>query len=255
MPLTAKGEKILASMREQYGTERGEEVFYRSKNAGTIEGVDAGEVEREGEGLREQLRAAQEGMNTARTSAAKASYKAECDRLTARIADMEKADAATIMDRIDAMGAHIAGHVGKGGSQPVSIKHADRTALLRAEAKLDARSDATPYETARGHIESIFSEGQIQGRELLEKLKGMSGGRGDASKSAGQDSPLDKLEDELEEMKLHNKLGGAFMKHCDELEKRLDTYDGYVRAGQASNEDESESKSKSDESKSKAMVR
>jgi hypothetical protein len=38
-PLTAKGSKIMAAMKEKYG-ERGEEVFYRSKNAGTITGVD-----------------------------------------------------------------------------------------------------------------------------------------------------------------------------------------------------------------------
>jgi hypothetical protein len=42
-PLTAKGEKIMSAMKEQYGPERGEEVFYASKNAGRIEGVDAGD--------------------------------------------------------------------------------------------------------------------------------------------------------------------------------------------------------------------
>lgn len=41
MPLTAKGEKILAAMQEEYGNDRGERVFYASKNAGTITGVDA----------------------------------------------------------------------------------------------------------------------------------------------------------------------------------------------------------------------
>jgi len=40
MPLTEKGQKILASMKKQYGPEKGEEVFYRSKNAGKITGVD-----------------------------------------------------------------------------------------------------------------------------------------------------------------------------------------------------------------------
>jgi hypothetical protein len=40
MPLTAKGEKIMSSMKEQYGSEKGEEVFYASKNKGTIAGVD-----------------------------------------------------------------------------------------------------------------------------------------------------------------------------------------------------------------------
>jgi hypothetical protein len=41
VPLTPKGEKILAGMKQQYGAEKGESVFYASKNAGTISGVDA----------------------------------------------------------------------------------------------------------------------------------------------------------------------------------------------------------------------
>jgi hypothetical protein len=40
MPLTEKGEKILASMKKQYGPEKGEQVFYASKNAGKLSGVD-----------------------------------------------------------------------------------------------------------------------------------------------------------------------------------------------------------------------
>lgn len=39
MPLTAKGTKIMAAMKEQYG-KRGEEVFYRSRNKGVIKGVE-----------------------------------------------------------------------------------------------------------------------------------------------------------------------------------------------------------------------
>lgn len=41
MPLTAKGEKIERAMEKQYGEKKGEQVFYASKNAGTISGVDA----------------------------------------------------------------------------------------------------------------------------------------------------------------------------------------------------------------------
>lgn len=41
MPLNAKGEKILSSMQEQYGEEKGKQVFYASKNAGKLTGVDA----------------------------------------------------------------------------------------------------------------------------------------------------------------------------------------------------------------------
>lgn len=40
MPLTEKGEKIKGAMTSQYGKEKGEEVFYASKNKGKISGVD-----------------------------------------------------------------------------------------------------------------------------------------------------------------------------------------------------------------------
>jgi len=39
MPLTKKGEKILKEMKKEYGAKKGEEVFYRSANKGTIKGV------------------------------------------------------------------------------------------------------------------------------------------------------------------------------------------------------------------------
>jgi hypothetical protein len=40
MPLTTKGEEIMSAMRSRYGSEKGEQVFYASKNAGKIPGVD-----------------------------------------------------------------------------------------------------------------------------------------------------------------------------------------------------------------------
>lgn len=40
MPLTEKGEKIKGAMEKQYGPEKGEKVFYASKNKGKITGVD-----------------------------------------------------------------------------------------------------------------------------------------------------------------------------------------------------------------------
>ena len=40
MPLSKKGRKIMKAMRKQYGTKRGEQVFYASKNKGTIEDVE-----------------------------------------------------------------------------------------------------------------------------------------------------------------------------------------------------------------------
>lgn len=42
MPLTAKGEKIMHAMGKTYGKEKAARVFYASRNAGTIKGVDRG---------------------------------------------------------------------------------------------------------------------------------------------------------------------------------------------------------------------
>jgi hypothetical protein len=40
MPLNAKGQKIMAAMKQQYGEKKGERVFYASRNKGKIKGVD-----------------------------------------------------------------------------------------------------------------------------------------------------------------------------------------------------------------------
>lgn len=40
MPMTEKGKKIMKSMKEQYGSKRGEQVFYASENSGKIKGVE-----------------------------------------------------------------------------------------------------------------------------------------------------------------------------------------------------------------------
>jgi len=47
MPLTEKGEKIKGAMQQNYGKEKGEAVFYASKNKGTIKGVDKADAETE----------------------------------------------------------------------------------------------------------------------------------------------------------------------------------------------------------------
>lgn len=41
MPLTDKGAKIKGNMEKEYGKEKGEKVFYASKNKGIISGVDS----------------------------------------------------------------------------------------------------------------------------------------------------------------------------------------------------------------------
>jgi hypothetical protein len=40
MPLTSKGRKIMRAMKSEYGADKGERVFYASRNKGTISGVD-----------------------------------------------------------------------------------------------------------------------------------------------------------------------------------------------------------------------
>ena len=42
MPLTKKGKKIKSAMTKEYGAKKGEQIFYASKNKGTISGVDRG---------------------------------------------------------------------------------------------------------------------------------------------------------------------------------------------------------------------
>lgn len=39
MPLNKKGKKIKAAMMEEYGKEKGEQVFYAAENKGTIKNV------------------------------------------------------------------------------------------------------------------------------------------------------------------------------------------------------------------------
>lgn len=40
MPLTSKGKAIKKAMDKEYGSEKGEKVFYASKNKGNITGVE-----------------------------------------------------------------------------------------------------------------------------------------------------------------------------------------------------------------------
>lgn len=40
MPKTKKGQKIMKAMKKEYGSKKGERVFYASRNKGTIRGVD-----------------------------------------------------------------------------------------------------------------------------------------------------------------------------------------------------------------------
>lgn len=56
IPLTPKGEKILAAMRKQYGDkDRAERIFYASANANKITGVHEDQARRFREAIRRRL--------------------------------------------------------------------------------------------------------------------------------------------------------------------------------------------------------
>lgn len=44
MPLNKKGEEIKSAMEKEYGSEKGNRVFYASENSGRIKGVTKGKV-------------------------------------------------------------------------------------------------------------------------------------------------------------------------------------------------------------------
>lgn len=54
MPLTAKGEKIMSSMKSEYGDKKGKEVFYATKNKGEIAGVDSDNSFKKGDRVKDQ---------------------------------------------------------------------------------------------------------------------------------------------------------------------------------------------------------
>lgn len=48
MPMTKKGRKIMTAMKHEYGADKGERVFYASRNKGTIKGVERKSAKRRG---------------------------------------------------------------------------------------------------------------------------------------------------------------------------------------------------------------
>jgi len=40
MPLTPKGKKVMAAMKSEYGSKKGESVFYASINKGKLKGAE-----------------------------------------------------------------------------------------------------------------------------------------------------------------------------------------------------------------------
>jgi hypothetical protein len=76
MPLTSKGEEIKSAMTDQYGPEKGKQVFYASRNKGTISGVDAMDAEQQ----RDERGRFGSGGGRAPPSAAMTSLKMQVER-------------------------------------------------------------------------------------------------------------------------------------------------------------------------------
>jgi hypothetical protein len=49
MPLTKKGQKVLAALKKEYGDKKGEEVFYAGANKGRFSGVVADQAKKKRE--------------------------------------------------------------------------------------------------------------------------------------------------------------------------------------------------------------
>jgi len=114
MPLTAKGSTIKSAMEREYGA-NSERVFYASKNAGTITGVDAmspgsagikaaKEEDRERERLRKEFAAAKAGPEREKLRKELAEYEGieRRDRLDAAVAACD-----ALVARVDAMCARV----------------------------------------------------------------------------------------------------------------------------------------------------
>jgi hypothetical protein len=46
VPLTKKGKKVMGEMKDEYGPEKGERVFYATVNTGKLRGVHEGQKKR-----------------------------------------------------------------------------------------------------------------------------------------------------------------------------------------------------------------
>jgi hypothetical protein len=93
MPLTEKGQKIKSAMTKQYGPEKGEEVFYASKNKGKISGVDTVTVSNSKWKLDVDLPRADDNQHMGFSGGGFEPIKklvTECDALSSRLDAFEK---------------------------------------------------------------------------------------------------------------------------------------------------------------------
>lgn len=92
MPLTSKGETILANLQKEYGADKGKQVLYAGKNAGTFSGIDASISQRE---LEDEKRFLERYKDLKSVADACQALSDECEALHRRMdaIDARRADA------------------------------------------------------------------------------------------------------------------------------------------------------------------
>lgn len=169
MPLTSKGTEIKANMEKEYGSKKGEEVFYASRNKGTIAGVDKADAKQP----EPQRQAGSSTVDRAETLKRKiallrssGSNKA-AEALEERLKELERGDEAVY-------------HTGEGKWLPPTW-HGRLDGLAAYCDRLVGRIDALEVEKAKKSVEGITSLCKEM-EELLARIKSGGGSKKDAER-------------------------------------------------------------------------
>jgi len=131
MPLTAKGEKILASLEKEYGAEKAKEVLYAGKNKGTFTGIDSEEDDTDPARLR--------SLKLADALGAVADAAFRMDDMRKRVdAYCARGDAERKLHIRSSGNRHVVYEVVKGGERAVSKEFSTKAEAEAAMAKLKA---------------------------------------------------------------------------------------------------------------------
>lgn len=138
MPLTSKGETILAAMKKEYGEKAGERVFYASKNAGKISDVDNEDIT-----LAERLDNMTQQVNSLGKGAARiaermdATSKENLIQAIMRVSDLTRGQAETAFNKLQQVKALKVDKHG-GGYSLSDGRFMDRDVLRRAAGMNDS---------------------------------------------------------------------------------------------------------------------
>lgn len=155
MPLTAKGSEIMSAMQKEYGAEKGKSVFYASKNAGKISGVDSQDAST---------------MSTVSAIAARA------DGLTRRADAMQRdcdlmGDADFAHYRGDGKPGRAANYLNENSTAPATVREVN---LAYQEGYDNGRAGGNPGDGRRNYSDPHMYEAWKRGRSA-----GMKSSRGD----------------------------------------------------------------------------